>query len=277
MLTLLKKNSEKDLQLSPQECNGWAYIIHQIRSKQLLGLKKELPSRPKTFADISEWVLQNQAPSQQSTKVRLFGQYAGPITLYVLGGLWLNTIFEWAVLTVYALPALGVLGYLLYKYSLREKQRRRLMDTEHFESIQQQLLEIQQTSQDTSDNKAYFISSEGVLFSYMQNKNETSTHHVLSIRSTTEHLFTSNIILLTLIALERFPPTHGPIVFQTKADVYHILYTHTGEEAYIPPKVNADLSLDNLNANSWLVQFHHQSSTAEPNETFKSMSSTTDK
>lgn len=261
MLPLLKNNTDKELQLSPQECKGWAYIIHQIRSNQLPGLKKAIASKPKTFSDISDWASQNQAASIYSTKVRLFGQYAGPTTLYVMGGLWLNTIFEWAALTVYALPALGVLGYLLYKLRLKETQRRRILDPKHLDTIRHQLFDTQQKSTKTSDNKAYFISSEGVLFSYMQNQNETSTHHVLSFRSTTEHLFKSNINLLTLIALERFPPTHGPIVFQTKADVYHILYTHTGETSYAPPKVNDELNLNDLNATTWLVQFHQQAST----------------
>lgn len=260
MFSLLPDNVDNETPLTDEQFKGWCFVIHQLHREQLPGLKKPLPPRPKTISNVLEWVENNHAASIRSDKLLSVIRPSLPLCLYFLGALWLKTIFSPITIAIYLLPAFIAIAWLLFLKRKKSKQIKRLIKSEHFEELTTKLTNLQQESLDKNRTKpASITTSEGLLFSYMQQTDNTDkVYHVLSFRSTIETLYPKTIALLTLIGKQCFPKAEAPIVFKTKKDIFHLLYTHTAESPLPTANDLENLDIEELLADLWIVRFHQE-------------------
>lgn len=185
-----------------------------------------------------------------------------PLSLYILGALWLQTIFSTTTIVLYLLPALCSILWIWYQKHTQNNQLKRYTSSEHIDDLITKLVKIQADNlQQTSNEPSSFTTSEGLLFSYMQQTDQTNTlYHILSFRSTIDSLAPKSLAFLTLIAKQCFPRAEAPIVFQTKKDIFHLLYTHESQTSFVPPQISTEIDIEELLSELWIVRCHQQGS-----------------
>ena len=258
MLNIVPDHPKNETLLTEHQIKNWSFVIIQLHNRQLWGLKKPLPSKPKTIADIMSWIDANRSSTLLSFKIRTLAQYFLPGILYLAGGLWLSTIFSALTIALYFVPFVVIALRTAFQYHSHQKQFMRLSTQEHTDELHQKIHSLQQEAlQEQSQTPPSFSTDTGLIFSYMVQKDDNAPeYHIISFRSITESLSPHSVSFLSLVAKLCLPSSEAPIVFKAQQDIFHILYTHDAQTPFSPPEFKNRQSDDILN-DLWLV-IHHQ-------------------